>query len=86
MNDHPSEKDWLGQGEAAQYLGIHPVTLRRWAADAGEINYMVTAGGHRRLAATELKRFAEERLHLTTQQSIELLWADNAVAQLLNYR
>jgi excisionase family DNA binding protein len=78
MNDHPAEKDWLGLGEAAHHLGIHPVTLRRWA-DAGEITFMVTAGGHRRFAATELKRFAEERLHLITQPSVEQSWADNAL-------
>ncbi|MCL5998071.1 MAG: helix-turn-helix domain-containing protein [Chloroflexi bacterium] len=79
MTDHPSQKEWLGLGEAAQYLGIHPVTLRRWA-DAGDINYMLTVGRHRRFAITELKRFAEERLRLMPLPRTEQLWADSAAA------
>lgn len=79
MNDVPSQKEWLGLGEAAQYLGIHPVTLRRWA-DAGDINHMLTAGRHRRFAITELKRFADERLRLMPMPRTEQLWADNAAA------
>jgi excisionase family DNA binding protein len=42
-------KQWLSLNEAAQQLGVHPVTLRRWADD-GEIPVMVTPGGHRRFA------------------------------------
>ncbi len=79
MTENPSEKDWLGLGEAAHYLGIHPVTLRRWA-DASDISYMLTAGGHRRFAVTELKRFAEERLRLSPLPRAEQMWAESAAA------
>jgi len=79
MTDHPPEKDWVGLGEAAHYLGIHPVTLRRWA-DAGDINYMLTAGRHRRFSITELKRFADERLHLMPLPHTGQLWAESATA------
>ncbi len=41
---------------AADKLGVHPVTLRRWA-DAGKINSVRTAGGHRRFTETEIARF-----------------------------
>ncbi|HEY3289542.1 MAG TPA: helix-turn-helix domain-containing protein [Anaerolineae bacterium] len=75
-----SRKEWLGLGEAAKYLGVHPATLRRWA-DADEIAYMLTAGGHRRFAITELEHFAAERLHESPAPRTEQLWADGAVAQ-----
>lgn len=41
---------------AAEQLGVHPVTLRRWA-DAGKIDSVRTAGGHRRFAEEEIDRF-----------------------------
>ena len=45
--------------EAADRLGVHPVTLRRWA-ESGKIEAVRTPGGHRRFAESEIKR-------LTTQ-------------------
>lgn len=80
MTEQPSRKEWFGLGNAANYLGVHPATLRRWA-DAGDITYMLTAGGHRRFAMTELSRVAEERLHKSPMPRTEQLWADGAVAQ-----
>jgi excisionase family DNA binding protein len=80
MSDPQGEphKDWLGLGAAAQYLGVHAVTLRRWA-DAGEIGTMRTAGGHRRFALAEVKCFAAERRQLTTVPRTEQIWADTAL-------
>src|SRR5206468_3426476 len=66
--------------EAAQFLGIHPVTLRRWA-DAGDIGYMLTAGGHRRFTLTEIKRFAAERQHSISVAHTEQVWADQALVR-----
>ena len=60
MTEQMPDKDWLGLSESAQLLGVHPVTLRRWA-EAGEIGYMLTAGGHRRFTLAEIKLFAAER-------------------------
>ena len=42
---------WLTLSEAAEQLGVHPTTLRRWA-DNGDIPVSVTPGGHRRFLET----------------------------------
>ncbi|MDE2997343.1 MAG: helix-turn-helix domain-containing protein [Bacteroidota bacterium] len=41
--------------EAAERLGVHPVTLRRWA-ESGKIRAVRTPGGHRRFSEEEIKR------------------------------
>jgi len=57
----PSNNEtWLTLSEAAGLLDVHPTTLRRWANN-GDIPVMVTPGGHRRFAASDLARFARER-------------------------
>ncbi len=73
-----SSKQWLGLNEAAQQLGVHPVTLRRWADD-GEIAVMVTPGGHRRFAVAEIDRFSEERQRQRVVAGIEQTWADQVL-------
>lgn len=45
---------------AAERLGVHPATLRRWA-DNGDVMVMVTPGGHRRFPAGEIDRLAQEQ-------------------------
>ncbi len=49
---------WIGITEAAEKLGLHPSTLRRWA-DAGRIPSRRTLSGRRRF-----ERSAIENLHL----------------------
>src|SRR5512135_3424977 len=51
----PAER-WLDLSEAAQLLGVHFTTLRRWA-DAGEVPCIRTPGGRRRFAQADLVRF-----------------------------
>ena len=41
--------------DAAEQLGVHPVTLRRWA-EGGKIQVVRTPGGHRRFSALEIAR------------------------------
>jgi excisionase family DNA binding protein len=41
------QNDWIGLGEAAAILGVHPTTLRHWA-DQGDLPSQRTPGGHRR--------------------------------------
>jgi excisionase family DNA binding protein len=48
--------DWLELGKAADLLGIHFTTLRRWA-DAGEVPCIRTPGGHRRFQRADLEAF-----------------------------
>ena len=52
----------LSLGQAAQALGISTTTARRWADD-GRLGATRTAGGHRRFAATEVRRLLAERGH-----------------------
>lgn len=42
-------------GEAADRLGVHPVTLRRWS-ESGKIRAVRTPGGHRRFPESEIRR------------------------------
>ncbi len=53
----PAER-WLDLAEAAEYLGVHFTTLRRWA-DAGDVPCIRTPGGRRRFAAGDLDRFVQ---------------------------
>jgi excisionase family DNA binding protein len=73
-----SNTEWLGLGQAARYLGVHPITLRRWA-DHGEIAVMLTPGGHRRFAMADLQRFSESRKQLRLTSGLEKSWADRAL-------
>ena len=47
---------WMRLGEAADYLGIHFTTLRRWS-DAGKVPLYKTPGGRRRYKKTDLEIF-----------------------------
>ena len=77
---HNLEQLWLGLKQAAQQLGVHPTTLRRWA-DHGEIPVMLTPGGHRRFAMLDIERFVEERRRLRVISGLEKVWADQALTQ-----
>jgi len=71
--------EWLGLKDAAERLGIHPTTLRRWA-DSGEIPALLTPGGHRRFSVSDLERFADERRRLRMVSGIEHLLAEHALS------
>lgn len=73
------DETWLTLSEAAELLNVHPTTLRRWS-DSGDIPTLVTPGGHRRFAATDLARFARERSALRNVNSLTGLWATKALA------
>jgi excisionase family DNA binding protein len=47
---------WLELSEAAEYLGVHFTTLRRWADDA-QVPCIRTPGGRRRFKKLELEAF-----------------------------
>jgi len=81
MKDKSQQTDqWIGLGEAAKRLGVHVTTLRRWA-DAGAIPVMLTPGGHRRFAESDLDRFAHERRRLRALGGLEHIWAEQAISQ-----
>ncbi len=53
---------WLRLGEAADYLGVHSVTLRRWA-DEGKVACIRTPGGRRRFIQADLDDFMTSSRH-----------------------
>ena len=56
----PNQKDeWLALGKAAELLGVHTMTLRRWS-DSGRFPSYRTAGGHRRFALRDIESFIEQ--------------------------
>jgi excisionase family DNA binding protein len=65
---HPSPETWLDLSAAADYLGVHFTTLRRWA-DAGEIAHMRTPGGRRRFSMTSLQAFLQQSGHAANRKS-----------------
>ncbi len=52
----PLEHRWLALSEAAEYLGVHFTTLRRWTDD-GKVPCIRTPGGRRRYRLAELTAF-----------------------------
>lgn len=50
------ESAWLDLNAAAEYLGVHFTTLRRWA-DEGQVPYIRTPGRRRRFNRAELALF-----------------------------
>ena len=77
---HPNKEDWLPLKQAAERLGVHATTLRRWA-DSGELPTLLTPGRHRRFAIADLDRFAEEHRRLKTITGLERIWAEQALIQ-----
>jgi excisionase family DNA binding protein len=73
---HPDR--WLSISEAAAYLNVHPATLRRWS-DAHEIPCLITPGGHRRFALSDLQRFAEEHRSAGETSALPSIWAKQAL-------
>jgi excisionase family DNA binding protein len=82
MNEHePRSKEdtlWLRLSDAAGKLNVHPTTLRRWA-DEGKIPYMVTPGGHRRFADSDVAHLGERRHTVRRVGPVERIWADHAL-------
>lgn len=77
----PRKKDqptWLTTTEAAEHLGVHPSTLRRWADD-GMITAMITPGGHRRFALSDLEAFRRQGEQPRQLPAYESVWAQQAL-------
>jgi excisionase family DNA binding protein len=72
---------WLSLQGAADKLGVHTSTLRRWAEE-GVVAHTVTAGGHRRFDVHELEQFLAQR---SRGAAIDVAgsgaWANVALAQ-----
>lgn len=81
MSDRLTDNEqWLSLTQAADRLGIHNTTLRRWA-DNGEFPFMRTPGGHRRFALSDIERFINENRQQPTNTALELVWVERAMTQ-----
>ncbi|MEW6580052.1 MAG: helix-turn-helix domain-containing protein [Chloroflexota bacterium] len=76
-----SDSKWLTLSEAAQLLGVHPTTLRRWA-DQGSVPVSVTPGGHRRFLEADLATNATRRQMLVgVRDNTAQVWGDYALVE-----
>jgi excisionase family DNA binding protein len=78
VNTSPATEQWLSLTDAANRLGVHMTTLRRWA-DNGEFPFMRTPGGHRRFALADVERFMNENRRQPASTSLELVWMEQAM-------
>lgn len=74
----PAAEQWLSVSAAARRLNVHANTLRRWADD-GQIAYVMTPGGHRRFALTELQRFVNRQHNGHRPETNKSEWVETAV-------
>lgn len=58
MTAEATSPEWLTLGAASRLLGVSESTIRRWA-DSGEVRSFRTAGGHRRVAAEDIRAILE---------------------------
>jgi excisionase family DNA binding protein len=55
-----TDSEWISLRHAAELLGVHPATVRKWADD-GELPFRRTPGKHRRFRRQDILRHAETR-------------------------
>lgn len=60
ISSETSKFNWLSLSETADFLGIHPSTLRRWS-DEGYIKCSRTPGGHRRFSEKDIQSFLKDQ-------------------------
>lgn len=80
------DETYLTPGQVAKLLMVSTAAVRVWA-EKGEINALMTPGGHRRFLQSEVNRFATERditLNETPQKKLSVLIVDDD-AQVANY-
>lgn len=76
-----SDPKWLTLSEAAQVLGVHPTTLRRWA-DQGSVAVSLTPGGHRRFLEADLASIATRReMPVGVGGNTAQVWGDYALVE-----
>ena len=72
------QKKWLSLQEAADQLGVHFTTVRRWV-DQGAIPTLLTPGGHRRFSPEDLEEFARKHRRHYIREGIEDSWQRHAL-------
>ncbi len=71
LNSHKQRSAWLTLGEASEFLGIHPTTLREWVDDRRLASFR-TPGGHRRFNLRDLQVFLQQRKSIPEISAIAL--------------
>lgn len=69
---------WLTLGQAAERLGVHAATLRRWA-DQGDVPVMLTPGGHRRFNSDDIEALISSHQQGTQTAAPAQVWAEKAI-------
>lgn len=72
-------KKWLSLQEAADQLGVHFTTVRRWV-DQGAIPTLLTPGGHRRFSPEDLEEFARRHRRHYVREGLEDSWHRQALS------
>jgi excisionase family DNA binding protein len=62
-------RNFLNVGQAAEYLGVSPASLRNWS-DQGRLPVYRTPGGQRRYRLTDLEEFLNSWLEEPERQAL----------------
>jgi excisionase family DNA binding protein len=54
------QDEWLSLSDAAQFLGVHPSTVRSWS-NQGALPVHRTQGGHRRYLRSEMELWLQSK-------------------------
>jgi excisionase family DNA binding protein len=73
------QSEWLSLGKAAELLGVHSMTLRRWS-DSGRFPVSRTAGGHRRFSLKDIQTYLQRQKETPARQMPDS-WADLALVE-----
>lgn len=57
----PEPEPYISTAEAADLLGVHPSTVRKWADEGSLRVVIVTKGEHRRFVRAEVLAFRDRR-------------------------
>jgi excisionase family DNA binding protein len=60
MSRKLNNTEWLSLSGAAEFLGVHPSTIRSWS-DQGALPVYRTSGGHRRYKRSEVELWAQTK-------------------------
>lgn len=75
------DTNWLTLGKAADRLGVHPNTLRRWS-DQGRLPFMLTMGGHRRFALSQIESMLAQQQLQPDIREVGARWIESTLIQM----
>ena len=75
------QSEWMRLSEAADYIGVHFTTLRRWS-DAGEMPCFKTPGGRRRFRKSDLDAFLQQ-IQENPQDKLKTLFTESGKPEIV---